>query len=498
LLHHSFFSTTLARLYSQDIFLFFSDPKGDDESYFEHLNVWFSGHTYGMDPTENCRSPRNFRGMGSAVLWTPGYLLFKYGGQPLKDFLSQSKIDDLSWERLGAATMNFPICACLLFLSYSILSRYIGQRMGFIFSFVTIFGHLLPYYLFRRPLMSHAAEVFYFLLTVEGIERLDVQLPSKKILFWIGLSLGGLLSTRLQDIGVVGIIFLGLLYLLRHHWRLWTWLGIPFFLFLIPQLYINQLNFGHWLVPSSAVIPFMTPTFSFQFGIPQLKRLIHLFIGQDWGLLWMFPWLLFAFFVSKEQLKRIKPVSWTWIIGSLLCVPVMLNYKAHGASYGHRYVTLFIEVMGFFAALGFDRLRKTRFRLLVYLLLTVSVGFSLLHFVAFESDSRDLTQVVDHISLEGPVRREWLEYSPIDWVNGRYSVHVYRLLLHPKILVQKFGSAPLPLYISHRLNISAAEAYIDKHQIDFESVARYYAFVFLLMLIESMGVVWFLSNGEKG
>ncbi len=389
-------------------------------------------------------------------------------------------------QRMGAAFANYFIAIGVLILGYGILRFYTSRQTSIIFSVILLLGGTLPYYLFRRPLMSHGAEAFYFLLAVYAIECLKRRPDRTLSYIWAGIGMAGVLLTRFQDAAVIGVMGLLLAYDMRFDWRRLLLLVGTATLVLAFQLYVNWLNFDRMLVSASDVVAFMTPFYLLQFGWVQAQRLFHLFFGLDWGLFLMFPWLFFALCVSREELCDLWRVSKSWLIGSLMSLLLMANYTGHGASYGHRYVNLFILAATFVSALGFERAQKGRGRKAVYAVLGLMLFVSWTHYAAFESNESSLTLSVGNITEEGPARKEWLDHNPSDWVNGHYSRNVYALFAHPNVLLQKFVSAPLPLYLAakapamfHRSMNPMVGSYITRHQINFNRFARFALLVFL-------------------
>lgn len=482
------FSVSLVRLYNSHYFLFFPQPSADDEGYFDHLNVWFGDHVYSPTPAPHCHIPQNYRGIGSAVLWAPGYLAFKWGGQPLKNALGLGAWDDDDWLRLGAATSNYFIAIGILFLALAILKNYVREPMAFLWSGILLFAGLLPYYMFRRPLMSHAAESFYFLLAIYGIERINRSDSVSVFPFvWTGLSLAGLLSTRFQLLPVVAVMLVLLAYDQRSRPGFLGIIGAVFGIAMIPQCLVNQWSFGHAVTPPSFFRPFLTPAYLMEVGPVQVVRVVRLFFAKDWGLILMFPWILWALGLSQRQWSMAWRFGKPWLLGPLPTILIMANFKAHGASYGHRYVNLLLLSLSLLAAIGFERLyQQTRYKKVLLGLLGVLFFISLTHFVAFESDDQGLTLHVASSTLEGPAKKEWVLQDNEDWVNGEYSANVYALYRHPKLLIEKFGAAPLPLsivvsgarLIGRPIN-PMVTLYLAKHDIVLRSFWKYAAGILL-------------------
>ncbi|MFA5974944.1 MAG: hypothetical protein WC859_02110 [Elusimicrobiota bacterium] len=497
------FSAGFSRLYSQDLFLFFTAPSGDDEGYFDHVNVWFGDHRYSRVRAPDCRVHKNIRGIGSALLWSPGYLIFKYAGPCLKPALGMRDMEADQWLRLGAATTNFFIASALLWLLFSILRSYVGPPTALVFSMALVFGGVLPYYLFRRPLMSHGAEAFFFLFAVYGIERLKHGNESPWIYGLIGTASAGVLSTRLQDLPVIAVLLVLLAWERRRQWPSLAILFLVFFVSMVPQMVVNRINLGYWIPPPSHALSFLTPGFLFQLGWAQGIRLGRLFAGPDWGLILMFPWLLFALFVPRQKWRELWPVSRIWLLAPLPSLLIDANWIGHGGSYAHRYVSLFVLALGVAAACGFESLMKRHrgLRLVSTLGLGAALFISLTHFVAFESDESRLTLVYGPVSMEGPVRPEWAAVLDQDYLNGRYSANVYELFIHPRELVRCFGAAPLPLYavfklaeLRHRAPPPAVGRYLDKHRIDFRCYWRYFGSIVLANVL--LGWLWIQGVGR--
>lgn len=290
------FSIGFSRLYNESIFLLFPSPHGDDEQYFDHLNVWFSDHRYSPVPAPHCEAPKNYRGIGSASLWIPGYLVFKWGAHPLKSFFELRDMDDDQFLRIGAAASNYLIASATLLLTFLILASYVSVDTNIIFTLVMFFGGLAPYYFFRRPLMSHAAETFYFILAIYGIERMKIDVARWAPFVVTGFALAGLLCTRFQLLPVVAVMILLLAYGLRRRWKQFCVMLLIFALPVGLQFLINRLSYGRALIPPAEVRPFMTSTYLFEIGRLQFERIARLFLGTDWGLALMFPWILSSSF----------------------------------------------------------------------------------------------------------------------------------------------------------------------------------------------------------
>jgi len=322
-------------------------------------------------------------------------------------------------------------------------------------------GSVLAYYVFRRPLMAHASEVFLFLLSY----WIWIQIRRERLHGWppylaLGAVSGLLLITRVNDLWWLGVLALWILFLtgtqpLKKDWktraaRLVVY-GAGILPFVLVFLVVEYLQRGTFRYQTTNY----NPLFSWQFMLAvrpsNFRRMLDFLIGPHWGVVGLMPFFgyeLWVIFKERASLLRIylrHPAMWTLVtLGVLLQLNLMANLPNH-MSYGFRilliqyYALHILFLVALKNRLTRGKTRPNRF-LWVGALCSILAYFNLMN---FESNSTTLT-LTPHPAIEAGVYNPHLrDDTPIDAPN--YVLHSLRTTLSGKAL-ENLVATPLIAY----------------------------------------------------
>jgi hypothetical protein len=225
------------------------------------------------------------------------------------------------------------------------------------------------------------------------------------------------------------------------------------------QLMVWKHLSGHWypgirlfdvgIMKSSVIFAWYPWTFT---------HLKDLWIGSDWGILWLSPtlwmaapgaWLIWRHSgASKLLFFLVFPTAVSFLIAS--------NWPSHGGDYGNRYLIPTWLLWGLLIAESL-RFARTKGRACWNTTLGLSLGLlalSLLLLSVFKSNAGTLTLHV------GPT----VYGLPSDWVNPTYAREAYHeIFRHPVHSLETLASAPAGYMASRVLTIESLNSYFTKH-----------------------------------
>lgn len=453
--------------------------QGDDESYFSYArsllfdrDIDFKNEplaTFQGTVQPNVSAARY--AVGPGLLWTP-FLAMSHLLSPLDrsspSDLKREGIGTLHWLVVCGASILYG-WASYLFL-FLFLRRYFDASASFWSTILVGFSSPLLYYLFNRPLMSHSSEFFTLTAAAYLVSGLDPASSTRRV-FISAITTGSIFLCRWMDAPYV--MAFGL-------WAIWNLHSEPFTLTRLNKrqmLFIGilgvtgslQLLLWHHLTglfyPGIAMFDLGIMKSSVLFSIyPWTARhFLDLWVGKDWGILWISPVIalaLPALFVWRKWGHRelakavlLVPTAMTFLVAS--------NWPSHGGEYANRYL---IPAWLFLTFLFADCVAMLEFnyrRAVIFLLGLGGLSYllALLMLTLFKSNADTLTLQV------GPT----LYQLPSDWVNHRYAAEAYRTLVSsPAYAPATFGASLLG-YMAFKLlgifhiTIGPLAAYFEKH-----------------------------------
>ncbi len=392
----------------------------DDYDYFAHS----SAIAFGQFPSykkefftimkEGPQSP-----IGTGLLASPFVFVFslldRAGGSAITGIRTHDNIVG-SWSQFGfqVSSIFYFVTACyILFLG---ISRLVSPANASTAVILMMICQGLPLFVFRRPFFSHCSEFFL-----------------QSVLMYLFLDF----SARKQRPKVLTAAFFlsALFYLTRPNdiafALLWPLLMMDYskgtvhallrsipgaFLFagavLVFQIWPDAANHMHPYAWAGQYLTTPMSVTSF------FQRIVHIFLGTDWGLVYTAPFLLISlgglFLLERPVLKR-----FIWLLLPMAVnFYVIISWGSQGGWYGYRYfVVSAIPVMALPLALILEwASKKIRgWVILLAILLSLPPVFSML---AFEGCSYFNLQVV-------PV-----DFNRSDWTNPELQANIWAVLIH--------------------------------------------------------------------
>ncbi|MCD4779980.1 MAG: hypothetical protein K8S27_05450 [Candidatus Omnitrophica bacterium] len=247
-----------------------------------------------------------------------------------------------SWSHFGfvfASSLYF-ILGCLLL--YDGLVRYVPDRYASWSIILMIICQGIPLFVYRRPIFSHVFEFFLqscmvYLLLLKG-RRVDI-LKNLWTRFGVGVLIGLIYLVRFNNVFSAVAWPLVLSFdrwkaVLR--WAFWKKV-IPIFfaafvmivLFkILPNINNDDVGYGGHLKKLTTLKPVL-----FYF-----KRLWHILVGLDWGMVYTMPFVFFGFgflVFSKVELRKFLSVM---LLPMLVNLYIVMMWKTQGGWYGYRYI----------------------------------------------------------------------------------------------------------------------------------------------------------------
>lgn len=361
-----------------------------------------------------------------------------------------------------------------MLLLYELTFSWIGEAaLSFWLTLLFGAGNLVLYYVFRRPLMSHAAEFFCFFAALYVLNRCR---RAERVVWpglLIGFFLGAMTISRLNSVYVGGIV--GILVLfdsavpLERRFRKLVAIGagaaLPFALYFDT----NFVQRGSFLTTAANYDPLSEKGLYFRFMVSNPRRIFDFLLGPHWGGLWLMPvllveavFILVCFPALRERLRKYRVPAALLAALTLFQLNMQANYPSNSMSYGYRYLLtqwcslhlLFLLAVRY----GYPRFRVTRPWLVALAIGAVLGSFNLLN---FESNGDTLTLLPHPLLEEGIYDPDWsgrvmlagpnyVAYSLRETLTGRALKNLVAapMVAYPLLAFQNTPLAKLPGYAS--------------------------------------------------
>lgn len=420
----------------------------DDYSYFAHA----SSLVYGQFPSysKECFTvgdKRPAHGIGPGLMAAPFVFVFslvdRIVGNPIVDVRKDDNIEK-SWSVYGFVLSSVFYLWLGCFVLYKGLRRHFAEYETVLTIFLIVLCQGIPLFAFRRPVFSHVYEFSLMSILASGL-----------LLFhegWLVRARGWLLALAL------GLVT-GLLVLVRPNNILMLLVWPPIF-FIVQSA--REPGAGAWkkillaygaaasLIAGFMLLPGLIESNSVyyegarsalgSFGSPlfYLKRLWHMLVGGDWGLIYTAPFLLIGFIgalVFRFPLRKAVLIS---ALPLLVNIYIIMAWRTQGGWYGYRYlVPAAIPVMAYPLALVLSKAGQYIGRRWVLLLCLIVCMLPLFSMLVFESVKQvlDMEYIQQYFGVSG-------------WGNNEYQLNVWKaLFLHPSIFWSAlFRGVPLCLF----------------------------------------------------
>jgi len=403
---------------------------GDDYDYFAHSSAIVFGQypcykkEFYTIAKEGPQSP-----IGPGILASPFVFVFSLLDRAQASTIVAARTQDNivgSWSQFGfqVASVFYFIFACyLLFFG---ISRFVPSSSASTAVILMMVCQGLPLFVYRRPFFSHCSEFFiqsalmyFFLEFMAGKLHADAGQKDRKD------------ATKL----ITGVCaFSGLLYLTRPndigYALIWPLLVMDYSKGIIPLMLESRtgillfaglmLIFKFWPETVNHMHPYAWAGgyLGFHMTIGDLgRRIVHILIGTDWGLIFTAPFFLISF-VGLFFLKRLsKRFRWL-LVPMAVNLYVIIAWGSQGGWYGYRYLIVSaIPVMTLPLAFLLEWISKKIRGWGVILIMLMALP-PVLSMIAFETH--------DYFNLQiFPV-----DFHRSDWTNPDLQVNIWSCLIH--------------------------------------------------------------------
>jgi hypothetical protein len=356
--------------------------------------------------------PVNRYGIGSAILWTPFFLVAHGATTLLKMMGSTLSADGYSFPYVLAISIGSALYASLgILLIFMFLTRYYPRADSFIAALLMWLATPLVFYMYFHPSMSHAHSFF---LSAAFIYVYFSPLPLSRLLQWglLGFLAGLLVATRFQDATLLIIPLAGEIYKAVGHGRdkphaasgqtiLPYFVGLlAFFIVFSPQLLAWKYLYGSYL---SGPAPYLQYE---GFDLCRPRFVLKVLFSSRHGLLFWHPVLLAGLIGLALRLRQYtleKVLLFVGFLATLYLVSTWAIWHA-GASFGHR---MFISVLPI-SAFGLASLVNSARRVLPRTLLIFLIcAIILWNFGLIVQYATGMVPRQAHVSLRTVVRNQF-------------------------------------------------------------------------------------------
>lgn len=286
-----------------------------------------------------------------------------------------------------------------LFLKKTLM-LFFSEAMADVMTLLTLWGTILPVYVFRRPIYGVIPEFFltvlllYCLIKWRGPEVLSI---SKVML--LGVLCGFLLVTRWNDFHIAFFCFAAIITMgwqsakrqtkkIRYVYYAFFFGAIALLFFVITQGAVWRSNYGsinNFISFYNHLVKWYLSRGT-DFGINGthhgwMKNLVHILFGLDWGLLWTMPILIIGgigFIFGSAKLFKHGKIAHLILTVLVFALPffVILKWKNSGEFYGYRFLVTLLP----FSALGLASLLEKSFQKFARVITAMIVAFCIFNF----------------------------------------------------------------------------------------------------------------------
>ncbi|MBN3040911.1 MAG: hypothetical protein JW867_07270, partial [Candidatus Omnitrophica bacterium] len=398
---------------------------GDDNSYygytssivndfdFDFANNQLSGHG-GLSPATG--KIQLYHPIGTSLLLIPFYVLAK----PivvLVDILNHSPFEQrhpLFFIFMCSGVMVYAYWGSFL-LYRAVCQLGIKPKTALISVTLSLWGTILPAYIFKRPIFSTIPEFFLISALIFLVVQFKPRLANIKYIFFLSLLCGLLIVTRWNDLHIIFFIFYFLLvcqiqakgFKKEIVFKILFFFGVIFLIFFLTQGLAWKSFLGSFFKPPYN--PLGIGKTARVVSSHTINNLLHIFIARDWGLFYtMLPFLAgtVAFFIFLPlPLSKNKLLDFlVYLLVFLLPFAIVVKAQKQGSYYGYRHLLSLLP----FATLGlaaflnmiYEKTPKADKVLTIITVLIISFNFFLM--LPFEyHDSTTLKRSINIMGREG-------------------------------------------------------------------------------------------------
>lgn len=397
---------------------------GDDPSFF----AFATALSYGTYPyfdkeyVDESKDPPLAR-LGPGLMMTPFVFAFSWVDRlthhPIVEKRTATSIVT-SWSLYGAFISALVYFWMGLYFLFNGLSLMVEKKWA-IFSVITMaLFQGLPLYAFRRPIFSHVYEFFvmsWFISAIILSFKDGSKTPSRKVVFLYSLAL---ILVRQTGVVFAGTAVFCLEYLRRKKVLKKSILPSVLILlgsFLIADLFQKAPRYlnPHYDQDYNAAFEKFSWMFRLDEAVFYLKRVLKIFFGLDWGLVFTAPFLLLGWFALFFRKKNEQKIWIFFTIPFFVLFYIVILWGGQGSWYGYRYLLIGIPLF----ILPFTQLCIELFnqsRKCLWLLCGIGV-LPLFSMLVFEHSPRVGLSLTPN------------DVGGVNWSHATYQIEVWKLVL---------------------------------------------------------------------
>ncbi|MFC1546425.1 hypothetical protein ACFL4O_01770 [bacterium] len=456
---------------------------GDDEGYFAHASslVFFQFPSY-ENESYSWGEGMPMHSIGPGLMASPFVMFFSLLDRINKaDIIKKRKRANIynSWSLFGfvIASLFFFYSGCILL--YLGLKFYFNYKISFFAVVLMILFQGFPLYVFRRPVFAHIYEFFLMSVIVYLVLKNNKTYFLDKFNMWITVGIGVIIGliplVRYNNLAMVFVVPI-ILYCFRENnfnfkknlKHLIYVYGTAFLILLIFKVYPLLLYGENY----SSIIK--SRLFILYHPIVYIKRIAHIFLGIDWGLIFTAPFAvigLFSLFLIKED--KLKNVLLLLLLPIIINLYIVIVWGTQAGWYGYRYLVFSLAPAVVYPFAKIIRLFTARYGYKKFYIFVFTVSlFPLLSMLVFEGNPANLTLhiIVDYFNNVGSGANEWgnkfyqvevwktLIFNPLQFIIASfkggmlYIVYIFALIFKlikflPQVILEKYQVFRVDIFI---------------------------------------------------
>ncbi len=455
-------SLAFVRIYRADR-PFIMQESGDDAGYFAHTEALLRFHTLDW-----CAAPFTSTTLAAACAagrrpvfnkYTPGAALLVApvtAAGLVADRLHlvpRLPLDPLLlWSAIGSALL---LCGSALLLYAAANDLGCSPRRSLAATVAFLLGNPVLYFVYRRPLMAHSAELFLFWLAVvlflrwtraaEGGRRLLLAAA-------LGCTAGLLAICRLNDFPMVLAFLLSAVVVARGAGERLRSAGAAVAGAIPPLLVFAAVVQAQ--LHGAPIPPYDDPSHFAPLWPPDLAslgRMAGFFVGIHWGICLLMPFMAIELAAIaalrrglRSRLAGRGPLVAVWVVAVLAQLYFLAHFWTPGMSYGARYVfpIYYLVHLAFLLAIARARLPSPSLRRIAAVVAGLAVLVACLNLASIES-SEALTMRRTAVADEGVSNPEFA--GLVGWASPRFAAKALANAASGRAFLA-FGASPAAAY----------------------------------------------------
>lgn len=373
-----------------------------DTDISNNLGTFASGEwrSVGSGINDHAGRVAYYEPVGTSLLYLVPYILTK----PLVYFISYLRgVAFNEYDPIFFVVLSFFTLILFYFAGIFLkkaLMLFFSEAMADIITIFTLWGTILPVYVFRRPIYAVIPEFFLTVLLLYWLMRWKQRevLSISKVMV-LGILCGALLITRWNDLHIAFFCFV---VIVSAGWRsvkiqakkiqffryAFLFAAVALLFFFLTQGVVWLSNYGSIKnfisFYTNLTREYLSLASNLGINVPRngwLKNVIHIMFGLDWGLLFTMPVLLvggIAFIFGSGQIFKHYRIFHFFLAVLTFTFPffIVLLWKNTGDFFGYRFLVSLLP----FSAIGYAAFLENKFPQFRKINAAIIVVFCILNF----------------------------------------------------------------------------------------------------------------------